>query len=111
MNRSSRAARAGLVACEPLDRRVMLAAAAATPPAILFVRGATRSGGFLEATTAAGRNAQLADINDGSAAAGNSGWGTLAAALRDQGFSVEQINEAKEPGAPASGFVQGRAIR
>ena len=54
--------------CEPLERRTLLAA-----PVILFVRGATRSGGFLEATSDAGRTEQLADINNTSTATGNHG--------------------------------------
>src|SRR5690349_10079735 len=89
---------------EPLESRLLFAT-------ILFVRGATRSGGFLEGTNAATRNEQLADIDNTSTAAGNAGWGTLAATLRNAGFTVEQITEAKGPNAPASGFVDGRPIR
>jgi hypothetical protein len=78
---------------------------------VLFVHGATRSGGFLEATDPAARNAQLADIADTSTAAGNSGWGTLAAELRDAGFTVSQISETKERVEDGSGFVRGRPVR
>lgn len=79
-------------------------------PAILFVRGAVRSGGFLEGTDAATRNEQLADINNTSTAARNAGWGTFAQTLRDAGYAVEQIAEAKEPNAPPTGLIDGRPI-
>jgi hypothetical protein len=79
-------------------------------PAILFIRGATRSGGFLEGTSAATRDEQLADINNTSTKSGNHGWATLAATLRNAGFKVEQMNEAKEANAPPTGQTQGRPI-
>jgi hypothetical protein len=94
--------------CEPLESRTHLAA---DPPTILFVRGAPRSGGFLEGSEAVPRNEELADINDTSTANLNSGWGTLAARLRDERFVVEQISEPKGHNAPPSGFVDGRPIR
>ena len=93
---------------EPLEGRVHFAA---DPPTILFVRGAPRSGGFLEGVGAVPRNGQLADINDHSTANSNTGWGTLADALRDKGFVVEQMSEPKGANAPPSGFVDGRPIR
>src|SRR5688500_4591504 len=91
---------------ESLESRRLLAG-----ESILFIRGATRSGGFLEATDAEARNRQLADINDTSTAAGNTGWGSLAAELRAAGFVVSQMIEAKEKVEDGSGFVQGRPIR
>jgi hypothetical protein len=94
--------------CESLEGRVLFAA---DPPTILFVRGATRSGGFLEGATVTPRDEQLADVNNTSTAAGNAGWGMLAAELRAAGFVIEQAVEAKEPGAPTSGFVEGKGIR
>jgi hypothetical protein len=101
---------------ETLERRVLFAAAVAAAaaeagPAILFVRGAVRSGGFLEGSNAATRNEQLADVDNTSTAAGNAGWGTLAATLREAGFTVDQVNEAMEAGAPGSGLIDGRAVR
>ena len=90
---------------ESLESRVLLA------DTILFIRGATRSGGFLEGTTATSRNEQLADINNTSTANGNAGWGTLAADLRSAGFVVEQMTEPKEPVEDGSGVTQGRPIR
>src|SRR5688572_25593516 len=90
---------------EPLERRTMMAA-----PVVLFVRGAARSGGFLEATNDAGRTEQLADINNASTAAGNHGWATLAATLRGAGYVVEQMIEPLEAGAPATGQTQGAPI-
>ena len=90
---------------EPLEKRVLFAA-----PIILFIRGATRSGGFLEATNDAGRTEQLADINNTSTAAGNHGWGTLASTLRSAGFAVEQMTEPKEASAPPTGQTNGMPI-
>jgi hypothetical protein len=90
---------------EPLESRVHFAAA----PTILFIRGATRSGGFLEGGSIDARNEQLADINNTSTAAGNHGWATLAQTLRDAGFAVEQIAEAKE--STAGAVSNGRPIR
>ena len=76
---------------------------------ILFVRGATRSGGFLNGGTAAQRDDQLADINNTSTTPGNHGWGALAAALRGAGYTVEQITEPK--GNDTGDPVAGRPIR
>ncbi|HEV2292777.1 MAG TPA: hypothetical protein VGR35_02920 [Tepidisphaeraceae bacterium] len=95
--------------CESLESRVLFADAGA--PTILFVRGATRSGGFLEATEAAARDLELADINNASTDNQNTGWATLAGALRDQGFAIEQMIEAKGVAGPWSGFYQGKPIR
>jgi hypothetical protein len=78
---------------------------------ILFIAGATRSGGFLEASTPAARDAQLASIHDTSTAAGNSGWGTSANELRSAGFSVSQMTEPKEKVEDGSGFTRGRPVR
>src|SRR2546428_10352034 len=90
---------------EPLECRRLLAT-----PTILFIRGATRSGGFLEGTNAATRDEQLADINNTSTKSGNHGWATLASTLRGAGFAVEQMIEAKEANAPTTGQTQGRPI-
>ena len=89
---------------EPLERRTLM-----NGGTILFVRGATRSGGFLNGGTAAQRDDQLADINNTSTAAGNHGWGTLAATLRNEGYVVEQITEPK--GNDTGDPVTGRPIR
>jgi hypothetical protein len=89
---------------EPLERRTLMDGGT-----ILFVRGATRSGGFLEGGSAEFRNDQLADINNTSTAAGNHGWGALAAALRGAGFAVEQVTEPK--GNDTGDPVAGRPIR
>jgi hypothetical protein len=91
---------------ENLERRTLMAG-----PTILFIRGATRSGGFLEAANDAQRTEHLADITNTSTAAGNHGWATLAATLRGAGFTVEQMAEPLEAGAPAKGQTTGRAIR
>ena len=88
---------------ESLERRTLMNGT------ILFVRGATRSGGFLDGGSAAARDDQLADINNASTAGGNHGWAMLAATLRDAGFVVEQITEPK--GAGGGDPVDGRPIR
>src|SRR5687768_9838065 len=92
--------------CEQLEDRRLLASGE-----ILFIRGATRSGGFLEGNVSGTRDAQLADINDTSTANGNAGWGTLAAELRAAGYTVSQITEPKEKVEDGTGFTQGRPIR
>ena len=80
-------------------------------PKVLFVRGADRSGGFLEAGDDAARTEHLADVHNRSTAAGNHGWYELAHALRGAGFVVEQRAERVEDAAPATGQTQGRAVR
>ena len=80
-----------------------------TGPSVLFVRGADRSGGFLEANNDAERTEQLADINNFSTSGGNHGWGELATLLRDNGFDVSQITETLEPGN-TSGQSAGVAV-
>jgi hypothetical protein len=72
-------------------------------PRVLFVRGADRSGGFLEATNDAQRTEQLADI-DNVGGAGNHGWGELRATLESEGFLSTQITETAEtPSGPSNG--------
>jgi hypothetical protein len=70
-------------------------------PRVLFVRGATRSGGFLDGGDDAARDAQLADIDDESTLSGNHGWGQLRALLESEGFVPEQVAESAE--APQGG--------
>jgi len=89
---------------QPLEPRVLMAGT------ILFVRGADRSGGFLEATNDAQRTEQLADINNNSTAGGNHGWGQLASLLRGEGYTVKQIAEPLERNAPSTGQTTGREI-
>src|SRR5262245_18698209 len=76
---------------ETLERRVLMAGD------VLFIRGATRSGGFLDGGSVEVRDEQLADVNNFSTAAGNHGWGSLSALLADAGYSVEQRAEPVEP--------------
>lgn len=73
-------------------------------PRVLFLRGADRSGGFLEANDDAGRTAQLADIDDITSGTINRGWGELRATLESEGFIAEQV---KEPAENASGPAAG----
>jgi len=77
---------------------------------ILFVRGADRSGGFLEANNDFDRTEHLADINNASTAGGNHGWNSLRLTLEGAGFEVNQIAEPLEPGAPSSGQTTGAGI-
>src|SRR5688572_13558041 len=92
------------VLLEPLERRQLM------DGNILFVRGADRSGGFIEATNDAQRTEQLADINNASTAAGNHGWQRLRNLLQGQGYTVSQITEPLEGGAPSAGQTQGAPI-
>ena len=85
------------------------AAPAASAQSVLFVRGADRSGGFLEENTDSGRTEQLADIANRSTAGGNHGWFELAETLRADGFEVTQIEEGVEPGS-TSGPTDGVAV-
>lgn len=78
---------------------------------ILFIRGADRSGGFLEATNDAQRTEQLADIRNDSTATGNHGWGQLADQLESEGYTLTQFVEPLEADAPSTGQTQGAAIR
>lgn len=77
---------------------------------ILFVRGADRSGGFLEAGNDAARTEQLADITNPATNRGNHGWFELAETLRAQGWQVAQMIEPLEPDAPATGPTTGAPI-
>ncbi|MEM1305149.1 MAG: malectin domain-containing carbohydrate-binding protein, partial [Planctomycetota bacterium] len=77
-----------------------------TGPRVLFVRGADRSGGFLEAGNDTARTEQLADINNLATNNGNHGWGELRETLEAANFQVEQITESVEPGS-TSGPTDG----
>jgi len=86
-------------------------ASLADPPAtILFVRGADRSGGFLEANNDAERTEQLADLTNQSTAGGNHGWFELAAALEAEGYTLVQMPEPLEPDAPPTGQTTGAPL-
>jgi len=80
---------------------------AQTGPSVLFIRGADRSGGFLEADDDAERTEQLAGINNTSTANGNHGWNELRLALEADGFQIDQMVEPVEAGAPATGQTTG----
>ena len=79
-------------------------------PTILFVRGADRSGGFLEAGNNAARTEQLSDITNPSTAGGNHGWLELAQALEAEGFELEQILEPLAPSDPPTGPTAGAPV-
>lgn len=63
------------------------------PPRVLFIRGGSGTGGFLEG----GADEQLSDIHDTSTAPGNHGYAELAALLEAEGFVVEQVVEGPAP--------------
>lgn len=69
--------------------------AAAQAPRVVFVRGASGTGGFLEG----GADEQLSDISDFSTSGGNHGYGELATLLTAEGYAVEQVIESTV-GAP-----------
>ncbi|MEM6393107.1 MAG: PEP-CTERM sorting domain-containing protein [Planctomycetota bacterium] len=80
-------------------------------PSILFIRGAERSGGFLEAgNNDQNRTDQLADVFDNDPSSPNRAWGTLGTVLENNGFSVTQLIEPLEPGAPSSGGTTGSRL-
>ena len=79
-------------------------------PSILFVRGADRSGGFLEAGNDSQRTEQLADIFNNSTNGGNHGWNELRLALLGNGFDVTQVIEPLEDNAPPTGQTTGAPI-
>ncbi len=64
---------------------------------ILFVRGASGTGGFISG----GADSQLSDLDDAAPTPFNTGFGQLAALLREEGFAVEQVVEGAA-GAPLS---------
>lgn len=72
---------------------------------VLFIRGADRSGGFLEAGNDQQRTEQLADIFNTSTSNGNHGWAELRMALEAAGFAVTQITETAETSSgPSAGL-------
>lgn len=75
---------------------LLVPAAAGAQGSVLFVRGADRSGGFLEADNDTERTEHLADIYNQQTFAGNHGWGELRLTLEGAGFAVEQITETAE---------------
>lgn len=100
----------GLLTAIALSSVAASAVGGDAPKRVLFVRGAERSGGFLEAGNDAQRTEQLADITNGSTASGNHGWLTFATTLRDAGFVVDQVAEPLETGAPGSGQTAGAPL-
>jgi hypothetical protein len=80
------------------------------PVRVLFVRGADRSGGFLEGRDDQSRTEQLADITNESTRRGNHGWFEFAESLRVEGFVVEQMIEPLEADAPPQGQTQGAPV-
>ena len=87
-----------------------LAHAFDSDPTILFIRGAERSGGFLEANNDFQRTEHLADIFNASTSGGNHGWNELRLTLEGAGFIVSQIIEPLESDAPPTGQTQGMAV-
>lgn len=86
---------------------LMIPATVLAQPSVLFLRGADRSGGFLEGGSDVERTEHLADIDNMQTFDGNHGWGELRLALEDAGFMVTQITETAEN---ASGPSNGIAV-
>ncbi len=78
---------------------------------LLFVRGADRSGGFIEATTDFQRTEQLADVTNSSTSGGNHGWKQLADLLKNQGYTVTQVKESVRSNDPSTGQTVGAPIQ
>ncbi|MEL6330692.1 MAG: GC-type dockerin domain-anchored protein [Planctomycetota bacterium] len=92
----------GLAAC--------VCSVAIAQPRVLFIRGADRSGGFLEAGDDEDRTEQLADIENASTSGRNHGWFELAEALRSAGFALTQIEEPLASADPSSGATSGALV-
>jgi hypothetical protein len=84
--------------------------AAAQSRDVLFIRGAERSGGFLEANSDAQRTEHLADINNDTPSNGNHGWGALHDTLENNGFIATQKIEPLAPSDPATGQTEGAPL-
>lgn len=97
----------GVLKAGPILFLILIAGTECVAQDILFVRGADRSGGFLEASNDNDRTEQLADIFNMSTSGGNHGWGELRLVLEDAGFTVSQITETAET---QSGPSQGIAV-
>ncbi|MEO0586467.1 MAG: PEP-CTERM sorting domain-containing protein [Planctomycetota bacterium] len=105
--------RAKLFDCGCVGASVFLLAGAAGDALgadVLFIRGAERSGGFLEANNDTSRTEQLADITNFQTFGGNHGWGELSTLLTNSGFSLTQVAEPLLPGDPGTGQTEGGAL-
>src|SRR5688500_7099456 len=89
---------------EPLEQRRLL------DGSVLFIRGADRSGGFIEATNDTQRTEQLASVANASTSVGNHGWKQLADLLRGNGYTVTEVKETIEAGASSTGQTQGEHL-
>ena len=82
--------RDSVITIHALESRIFLAA-----DQILFIRGGTGTGGFLDGGTLAQRDEELSDIHNLSTANDNHGWGELANLLRADNFSPQEMIETK----------------
>ncbi len=94
----------------PSDAGLDWVALIAPTKRLLFIRGAERSGGHLEARDDEARTEQLADIYNSSTRKGNHGWASLRELLERDGYQVEQIEEPLEADAPSTGQTSGAGI-
>lgn len=76
---------------------------------ILFIRGADRSGGFLEGRDDASRTEHLAGIDNDADFRGNHGWKTLADTLTEAGYELTEMHERVEAGN-TRGQSEGRPL-
>lgn len=77
------------ILCKLFFTLLCLSAFAQSNNTILFIKGGSGTGGFLEG----GFDHHLCSIDDYDTWGGNHGWGTLADALRAEGFILEEISE------------------
>lgn len=77
------------ILCNLFFSLLCIAAFAQDNSTILFIKGGSGTGGFLEG----GFDHHLCSIDDYDTWGGNHGWGTLADALREEGFILKEISE------------------
>jgi len=76
---------------------------------ILFIRGADRSGGFLEGRDDVSRTEHLAGIDNDADFRGNHGWKTLADTLTQAGYQLTEMPELVEAES-TEGQSEGRPL-
>jgi hypothetical protein len=90
---------------EPAQDWIVHVSPAPDQSRVLFIRGADRSGGFLEASNDTQRTEQLSDIFNTSTASGNHGWNTFRITLENAGYTVGQITETADTPSGASAGI------
>ena len=101
----------GTAPSDPTEDWIIHVSRPASQKRLLFIRGADRSGGFLEGTNDAQRTEHLADINNLGESGGNHGWGSFRIALEDAGYTVDQLEETAENSSGASNGIAPELTR